>query len=588
MNPDTLRLKPTPEGSPTLEYLRSDGSWIPLHSRYRPREEARRWVQGLDRPLPGHLTLVGMGLGYAVAEILKASGGDLRSLFVIESVPEIVEIARRENPAHLPWDHAGFEVLCAPDPQDVYRLLSSRMANLLVEGFGYAPLPFIADRGLRADGVHLESLSRFRAELDSAAHHMRTQGSLIQDHLIANLPMMATSGRLGKLVGYAKGTPAVVVGAGPSLDGNIQALRGAHERALVFAADTIAPRLQSEGIVPHVVASKDAHEANLHHLLAIPEPGATTLAFDPQLHPDGVRLPFAARLLVPNRCRRIHEIIPSLGLGGEDCLPLGHTAIHTSFSLAVHLGCGPIVFAGVDLAFPRHGGTSHADGTALQTQVTVGESMHYHGDARRGIADDPGVGIVWVDGVDGGPVPTSPGFADALQCLGQLVRESARHVVDATEGGARIAGTELTDLREALDALQPIAAPSPTQFARRVCDAILPVRDQDVWRNELRNALGILSGAAESAKALLSRLDADASISPPTMEALRSWRAAVRGLRGAGCMLEAALEADEIQVLRYDANSIWDHPAHEAYQRYLQAFLTASSRYTPMFAGLCA
>jgi len=59
--------------------------------------------------------------------------------------------------------------------------------------------------------------------------------------------------------------------------------------------------------------------------------------------------------------------------------------------------------------------------------------------------------MVRTPGVDGGMVPTSPIFYECIRFLEGLLAETGVHCVDATEGGARIEGTEIIPFSEALE-----------------------------------------------------------------------------------------------------------------------------------------
>lgn len=586
MNSPNLRLQATPEGVPTLEYACADGHWIPLHSRYRPREEARRWVRGLNLGGCGHLTLVGLGLGYQAAETLRHYGQTLRRLTVVEAVPEIVELAQRENPAALPWDHPSLEVLTAPDPATLYRLQSERLASFLVEGYGFASLPWVTQRGLALDRGYLEELSRIEMDRLRAERHMREQGPQIQDHLIANLPAIVQAKRISTLKNRFASVPAFVIGAGPSFDRNFEALRNATGRGLLLCADTIAARLQTEGIQPHLVAAKDAHLQNLSHLRAIPEPQSTALAFDPQLHPHSAEIAFAERFLIPNRCHRIHECFPSLRLHREDRLPAGQTAVHAAFSLAVRMGCDPIVLVGVDLAFPRAGGNSHATGTALATQIDIGDTMHYHGDEARGIAETVDGEVAWIPGVDGQPVPTSPGFVEALRRLDTLIDESGRRVIDATEGGARIGGTEIAPLHDVVASLPQSGYPVGPDFVSWAGLSRTDAPTSESWRREIPPVVESLQRAAEIAASL--RCDLARETTPPRdiREKVLRWRTDLRGPGGPGALFEAFLEVYEIAALRLDGLVSPEGDTLRGYSTYCTAFETAVERYKPILEEL--
>jgi len=67
----------------------------------------------------------------------------------------------------------------------------------------------------------------------------------------------------------------------------------------------------------------------------------------------------------------------------------------------------------------------------------------------RGGASDT-IEALMVEGIDGKLYPTVPNFYEALRLLERLIQESGLHTIDATEGGAKVKGTEVLALSEAI------------------------------------------------------------------------------------------------------------------------------------------
>jgi spore maturation protein CgeB len=68
--------------------LKLDGVY--LHSRYRPTEEAARFIDSADLDLERPVVVIGIGLGYHVRELLKRA---VRDLVVVEPEPAIAKLA---------------------------------------------------------------------------------------------------------------------------------------------------------------------------------------------------------------------------------------------------------------------------------------------------------------------------------------------------------------------------------------------------------------------------------------------------------------------------------------------------------------
>src|SRR5690606_18170565 len=103
---------------------------------------------------------------------------------------------------------------------------------------------------------------------------------------LGNLPDIARSAGIEALDGACTGTPAVVCGAGPSLDANLVDLRGIPDRALIVAADTALGLLVTGGVTPHLVVAADSSALNARHLTTVAGAGDVMLAAEGSLHPS--------------------------------------------------------------------------------------------------------------------------------------------------------------------------------------------------------------------------------------------------------------------------------------------------------------
>lgn len=159
------------------------------------------------------------------------------------------------------------------------------------------------------------------------------------------------------------GTPAIVVGAGPSLDAAMPALARAAAGALVVATDTTLRPLLHAGIVPPLVAGLDPSMANAKHFLALPECRDSWLVAESALAPAAVSA-FAGRTFWFRAAA--HHPWPFLAAHGVRVgdLPVWGSVLTAAYQVALLAGCDPIVFVGADLAFT--GGQPYARGTTYE------------------------------------------------------------------------------------------------------------------------------------------------------------------------------------------------------------------------------
>ncbi|MBC8392112.1 MAG: DUF115 domain-containing protein, partial [Deltaproteobacteria bacterium] len=220
--------------------------------------------------------------------------------------------------------------------------------------------------------------------------------------------------------------PAIVIGAGPSLNKNIRFLKEAFHKALLVSVDAALKPLLEAGIKPHITTNiertkgQDAFFSNLNNL------EDTFFVFCPLVPPltyDAYKGP----KIIAHRYEGIMEWIESEKgvLGG------GPLVGNFTFSIARYLGCNPIILVGQDLSFKTTGST-HVKG------MVFGNRENY----RKNMSE--------VEGNYGEILMTNRTFAEAKASLEIQIDNFDGLCINATEGGARIKGTVFLDLKNSL------------------------------------------------------------------------------------------------------------------------------------------
>lgn len=225
---------------------------------------------------------------------------------------------------------------------------------------------------------------------------------------------------------------AILVAAGPSLNKNIQELRQAKNKAFILAVDTAIKPLMKAGIVPDAFLTIDPHK-----LLALVEiDGAENI---PVIAPTSARHALLERqkakkifysdgYLIPRHIYNMHKKeFPGVATGGSVAC--------NCFSLLYKMGFDTIIMVGQDLAYTNH--KSHADGTF---EEVMPEKNTDH--------------MIMVKGNYEEQVPTLLNLRMYLDWFHKYVTGVKKRyhvrVINATEGGAWIEGTELMTLKDAI------------------------------------------------------------------------------------------------------------------------------------------
>lgn len=226
--------------------------------------------------------------------------------------------------------------------------------------------------------------------------------------------------------------PAIVVSAGPSLDKNINGLKKAKNKAFIIVVDTALKAVLRAGIVPDLTITIDPHkplilfeDERIRKLPMIFCIMSNKQVMDSQ---KGKKIFFGdSESYIQAIFNKYDKKLSTLETGGSVAC--------NAFSTAVFLGFKDIILVGQDLAYPN--GKEHTKDA-------------YDNEAENKLKD--GKRYFEVEDIYGGKVLTEENMdAYRLWFETQIVRYPHLHVIDATEGGAKIRGTEVLTLNETIE-----------------------------------------------------------------------------------------------------------------------------------------
>jgi hypothetical protein len=300
------------------------------------------------------------------------------------------------------------------------------------------------------------------------------------EDIIQNVELLTDAPPFLSLTDHYQGVPAFIIGAGPSLDKNIDALSEAAQKGIVFATNSGAVALARRGIEPQVICCIESIDAS-SKLESLPFMSRVVRAFSLAAAPQTLRC--GTGPLLP-----VHEAVaqyngPLQDLTGYGGLPMSGSVSTIAMSLARVLGCSPIVLVGQDLAYS--GGRTYATGTGYESSTAVAnketgvihltwndELIRVHGQAQGAPRNQEELRRLPAWGGQG-EVDSGLGFIGVqawFEATAELMQksESSTRLINATEGGVHIAGYEELPLRDLLATLSPqnISAASIAAAAR--------------------------------------------------------------------------------------------------------------------------
>ncbi len=460
MDDQRLRLEPTRSGHWTARVALGEGRSCYLHSRYDPVADAEKLLTDVDFDAHSCYLIHGFGLGYHVRAIHERIKGDAilvvlePSIAVLATALSCVDLCEviasqrliiltdadkaglheRLQP-HAPLIMLGVHIILHPPSQQIAEPFHAAARTLFMEYVAYSRVSIIT---------------------------LVTNAQITCRNVANNLPAYVATPALDVVRDRFAGFPAIVVAAGPSLRKNIDQLAAARGRAVLIAVQTIYPMLRRRDVVPDFVVSLDYHEISKQyfegiepsgdvHLVA--EPKATWHVIDTFAGPTSLLDNVFARLLLGD------------ALAARDGLPAGATVAHLAFYLARYMGCSPILFVGQDLAYTGHvyyipGVEMHQTWRSELNRFNTIEMKEWDRLARNREM------LRKVQDTNGRDLYTDDLLFTYLEQFEKDFEGCPVPLIDATEGGVRIRGTQAMPLQEALARFCHAPIP-PERFAYR-------------------------------------------------------------------------------------------------------------------------
>ncbi|MBN1669893.1 MAG: DUF115 domain-containing protein [Kiritimatiellae bacterium] len=427
------RTRQTDKG--TLLFLEGRGEIRYWTDRTDPAGDMRREVQAMLAP-DCRVAVAWLGAGHGAAAVFQHCTG-LRRLYLIENDEARLQQVRecREVTAALADPRARL-IQLSGQPAGSAKLREAFEADSLFFVEGKVGL-FVTDRQRRlepavSDWVKAALLEYTRSLLSRVALRA-TRGWHMLANALLNLPHAAAERNLDALRGLARDRPAVVVGAGPSLDKNVAVLAERAARVTVVACDGAWTTLDRAGIVPDVVITTDDTERVWRHFAEVSAARARAVVVA-LLHSSWPVVRYCRGAIVFARS----DLPVDRSLTGATGRPIpvldsGLCVGHAALEVARILGATPIILIGFDLGYK---------GTRFHPRHAAVPSFHER-------PPEP-ANLTVVPGVDGKPIRTDLSMLMYLREFERRIRLLDRPVWDATEGGARIEGTRVVDLQTAL------------------------------------------------------------------------------------------------------------------------------------------
>lgn len=421
------------DGNTIAGYEKENRLWY-FNSRYYPWDTAQRWAdQYAERQYDYAFHMFGFGNGMYLRAINQIKDNAFKILVyepcadlfckVLKSI-DLSDILSNDANKFIIKDlndstlHNYIEAMISVDNINLFDyILTPNYERIFYKDYKELFIKIIMQR----DGVYL------------SRNTMILYAAEFRENLFENLNDMITGCEVGQLEDVIPNDiPAFIVAAGPSLNKNVHELKAAKGKAFIIAVDTALKPLLNAGIIPDLFVTLDPHKPielfNNDQIQNIPAAVCVVSHYKVLRNHHAKKFffqygsPFTGDLYK----RQQVELHP---------LPTGGSVANNAFSLAIMLGFKTIIFVGQDLAFTND--KAMAEGA--------------YDDKNKSSINDDENGYVEVEDINGNPVKTLVNLKHYLDWFEGMIKFHADvHIIDATEGGAKIHGAELMTLKKAV------------------------------------------------------------------------------------------------------------------------------------------
>ncbi len=420
----------TDNGKPNLQVIIGD-KVVFIHDQKDPFEEASQWVQNII-PQKGMVFLVfGFGLAYHIEALLqKCRGVEDIKVIVIEPCKDLLIRALQIRDLSNVLSNPSLSLVTATKEGTLIKQLEMVLPiNLVTSGNVSVLLKESLTDNLSIYNEYARRIRRYLIDAEVSRNTLLAFSTKWTKNNFENLHSVLESRPIINLYNKFTDIPIIVVAAGPSLDKNIHLLPKVKGKAVIIAVGTSYKSVCKQGIEPDFVFAIDGAEAQAEIFKDIEE-SESWLCYPPMVYPQVPSL-FPKKFLIKTSSS-IEWINKITGNVGE--ITGGPSVANYAFEFATKIGGNPIIFIGQDLALSEN--RTHAKNTIHEKNVITDKSF-----------------LVEVESIDGGKVFTRRDFHSMLTCYQIMIEQLGGKfkVIDATEGGALIPGTDIMPFNEVIN-----------------------------------------------------------------------------------------------------------------------------------------
>lgn len=407
--------------------VKQEGVEYRLNSIYHPLHEAEKWVEQFNfNNLSNIISLYGFGNGTFV-RILAEKMGEQDTLLVFEPCCEIfIHVLNNYDITDLLMND---RILLSIDNVNTFHFHSCLMGCMNIGNMRNQ----IMCVHPRYDVVFKDSCIWFWSEIKKVYVHTKMNintlvyfGANLIENPLANIQCLTNSNTIEELKNFIPDNiPAIIVAAGPSVRKQIEYLKKAKGKAVIFAVDRILDYLLDEGVEPDFTATVDPGKP-LKFFSRRTDITIPLLCFMESNHK--IFEAHKGRKIICNASPYLNKIYFKNKIEPPN-LNSGASVATMVFAACIYLGFKNIILVGQDLAYD--GNLSHA-GAINESDMKDRDTM--------------------IEGIDGQMIKSRMDWKEFAHWFEDIIELYPDvNVIDAKEKGAKIKGALNMPLSEALE-----------------------------------------------------------------------------------------------------------------------------------------